>query len=373
MARETGMGSLQQEKGGRWTVRFCIDGKRFSRGTGTCDRQMAERFLMRILAPLGRGEKRLPLADAWHFYLISPNRREQTEATLANKRFVWMKFSSWVERWHPEVVQLAHVSSEMIGEYLAELRNGHTASTYNGRICVLREIFHVLADRAGLAEDVWSGVRLHADDSHSRRALTVEEVRRLLEASEKFAEEDGKIWKALFLLGIYTGMRLGDCCTLNWKNVDLTTGVIQIIPRKTKRHAKGHPVTIPIHPVLKATLERLLALRQSASEGTLSDFVLPTIATMYGAARWRVSEQLARIFKSAGIGMQVKIEGRDRLATEASFHSLRHTFVSLAANAGVPLSVIASIVGHTSTAMTRHYYHENEAALRSAVDSIPTL
>ncbi|MBQ3097841.1 MAG: tyrosine-type recombinase/integrase, partial [Kiritimatiellae bacterium] len=58
---------------------------------------------------------------------------------------------------------------------------------------------------------------------------------------------------------------------------------------------------------------------------------------------------------------------------DATFHSLRHTFVSFSANAGVPLPVVSSIVGHTSTAMTRHYYHENEETLRRAVSSVPSL
>jgi len=41
--------------------------------------------------------------------------------------------------------------------------------------------------------------------------------------------------------------------------------------------------------------------------------------------------------------------------------------------AGVPLHVVQSIVGHESTAMTRHYYHESIDALRNAVSSIPSL
>ena len=45
----------------------------------------------------------------------------------------------------------------------------------------------------------------------------------------------------------------------------------------------------------------------------------------------------------------------------------------IAANAGVPLHIVQSIVGHESTAMTRHYYHENLSVLRSAVAAIPTL
>ena len=67
------------------------------------------------------------------------------------------------------------------------------------------------------------------------------------------------------------------------------------------------------------------------------------------------------------------MEGRTRKSVVASFHSLRHTFVSLSANAGVPLPVVQSIVGHCSTAMTRHYYHENEENLRKAVAAIPVI
>ena len=71
--------------------------------------------------------------------------------------------------------------------------------------------------------------------------------------------------------------------------------------------------------------------------------------------------------------MSIRVEGRCRKTVVASFHSIRHTFVSLSANAGVPLPVVQSIVGHCSTAMTRHYYHENLDALRSAVASIPVI
>ena len=101
--------------------------------------------------------------------------------------------------------------------------------------------------------------------------------------------------------------------------------------------------------------------------------VLPMISEMYGRARWRVCHELSKIFRAAGITTSVWIEGRRHRTPEATFHSLRHTFVSFAANAGVPLHIVQSIVGHESTAMTRHYYHENIDALKSAVAAIPTL
>lgn len=93
MAREKGTGNLQREKSGRWTVRVGINGRRLSRSARTTDRDKAERFLNRFLAPLGLGAERLPLADAWHHYEMSPNRRDIAKTTLDTKRSVWMAFA----------------------------------------------------------------------------------------------------------------------------------------------------------------------------------------------------------------------------------------------------------------------------------------
>ena len=111
----------------------------------------------------------------------------------------------------------------------------------------------------------------------------------------------------------------------------------------------------------------------STSRPRVNGPVLPEIAEGYRRSRWWVSHEIAKIFRAANIETSVKLEGRRTRTPEATFHSLRHTFVSLAANAGVPLHIVQSIVGHESTAMTRHYYHESAEALRQAVAAIPDL
>ena len=414
MAREKGMGNLQREKSGRWTMRVGIDGKRYCRSTRTKDRDQAERVLQRFLAPFGLGEHRLPLADVWLEYVKSPNRNELAQATLNGKRNTWMQFAKWMEHFYLPVKDLGGITSDMIAEYLACVRAEVCASTYNTRVCILREIFRILAKKAGLEEDPWEGVRLRPDDSHSRRELTMDELKRLLDAAKKVdcpscasltsgkdsasplstcaSLTSGKDsasplneWYKLMLIGIYTGLRLGDCCRLDWSQISLAQGVIQLVPRKTRRHHQ-RLVTIPIHPALGRALisgeaesfplqDKDGSLHSEAEGIPLlhSGPVLPMIAEMYGRARWQVSHELSRIFRAANIQTSVRLEGRHRRTPEATFHSLRHTFVSFAANAGVPLHIVQSIVGHESTAMTRHYYHENLAALKSAVAAIPTL
>lgn len=361
MAREKGMGNLQREKGGRWTIRIGVNGTRISRSTGTTDRGQAEQYLQRMLSRLGRGERRVPLSEVWTEYLRSPNRNDLADSTLKSKLQVWNHFARWMERNHLEAGHLAEVSSEAVAEYLVCLRMDVCATTYNNRVCVLREIFRVVGKKDGATEDPWADVRLMADDAHSRRELSLEEVRRLLTAADALGGE----WHTLFMIGLYTGMRLGDCCRLQWRDVQTCRGVIQMVPQKTRRHAKGRPVTIPIHGELVGAL--------TGGGNGETEFVLPRMADWYVNARWRISAGLKKIFRAAGITTSVRVPGRRHLAPEATFHSLRHTFVSFAANGGVPLAVVQSIVGHCSTAMTRHYYHENLAELRRAVEAVPAI
>ena len=388
--RHKGLGGLQQEPTGIWTVRAYINGKRVSKSTGTRNRAEAEKFAADYLRPYVQGdaqktyeniqalvesdEKRkerlieeqpqLALKDCWEAYVRSPNRRELAQATLEGKKTVWNAWVEWMGRHFKEQTELRHVSGAAVEAYLGWLRQDHSASTYNNRLCVLREIFHCLQRQARAHVDPWAGIKLRADDSHCRRELTIEELKRIA----KSAAKEGDEWRKVFAIGVYTGLRLGDCCRLNWKEVDIVRSIIQLVPHKTRRYAHGRPVTIPIH----AALHDILCETPEAKR--IGD-VLPMIRSWYESkgGRPKVSTKISKIFRNAGIVTSVHIEGRKWKAPEATFHSLRHTFVSMSANAGVPLHIVQAIVGHESTAMTRHYYHENEKALRQAVSAIPTI
>ena len=305
-----------------------------------------------------------PLLKFWTVYGAFAAVASLSPASRLVKRRAWMHFSVWMRGAHPEVHELDEVTRPMVEEYLAFFQGGHAPVTCNLRICHLREMFRSLLHAAGATSRVnpWEGVRLRARDGYTRRELSLDEVRRLLAASEACGRE----WRMLFALAIYTGMRLGDCCCLRWDAVNLASSVMRIVPRKTRRYLAGRPLTIPLHP------ELAVMLNETPPESR-SGFVLDTIAHDFTCRRWAVSRKLERIFARAAIETSVLLEGRSRRTPSATFHSLRHTFVSIAVNAGVPLATVQSIVGHSSTAMTRHYYHPSEVALRQAVDAIPSI
>ena len=100
---------------------------------------------------------------------------------------------------------------------------------------------------------------------------------------------------------------------------------------------------------------------------------MPKCAEMYLKQASELSDRFKRVFKAAGIKTDADGADGHRKRALVSFHSLRHTFVSLAANAGVPFAVVQAIVGHSTADMTRHYFHESETALVSAVAALPSV
>jgi len=63
--------------------------------------------------------------------------------------------------------------------------------------------------------------------------------------------------------------------------------------------------------------------------------------------------------------------GRSRITK--GFHSLRHSFVSALANAGVHADIRQKLAGHSDERVHQNYTHHEIETLRGAVGKIPSL
>lgn len=357
-------GHLERKHTGYWYIVVRTKERFMSINTRRRDKAEAQTALDGFLAEARRKIEEkyaaIPLAKVWTQYENSPNSRRCDEKAKIRKRAAWFAMAEWMQSAHPEVDEAAKITIEFANGYMNHYRQTHTASTCNNKLKLFSGMFDALVRDGIVRANAWRSVRRFPDDSRARRELAPVELGRILAA----ARSAGGEWHSLMAAGLYTGLRLGDCCTLDWKDVDIPRMILQVVPRKTMRYSCGRPVTIPIHPEFLAVLERTPPAGRSG-------YVLPDMADMYLNHNSSLGDRIRGIFNAAGVETSVMIEGRTRPTPYATFHSLRHSFVSFATNAGVPLPVVQSIVGHRSSAMTRHYYHANEEALRKAVDAVP--
>lgn len=357
-------GHLELKHTGYWYIIIRTKNEFTSINTGAKDRAEAERqleaFLDEARRKIEEAHAAIPLAKIWEQFENSQNTYRLKEDVRRKKRSAWLYFAEWMRDNYPEVDEAAKITIMMANKYMNHYRLTNTAGTCNNKLKIFRVMFDVLLRDGVVSSNPWAEVRHFPKDCCTRRELTQDELGRIIAE----ATRHGGQWHSLILFGLYTGLRLGDCCMLNWREVDIAHMILQVIPRKTKKYSCAQPVTIPIHPQLLDILERTPDDRRCG-------FVLSAMADMYKNHRSLLSNRLREIFTAAGIETSIMIDGRTRATPYATFHSLRHSFVSFATNSGVPLPVVQSIVGHHSSAMTRHYYHANEEALRKAVDALP--
>src|SRR4029077_2354306 len=235
-------------------------------------------------------------------------------------------------------------------------------STANLSVKVLRICLGEAVRQGLLAVNPAVRVKLLKSTAESkRRAFTLAEIKRILRACGDDTE-----WRGLVLFGLYLGQRLGDLARLTWRAVDLDSGEIAFTTRKTGRRI--------VLPLVQPLTDYLASLPASDKPNA---FIFPHAASARRTAslsnQFRnilvaaaLVEPLPRGHKSTGNGCK-----QAREASEISFHSLRHSAVTMLKAAGVSDFIAREIVGHESAAVSRQYTHLTTDDKRAAMQRLP--
>jgi integrase len=253
------------------------------------------------------------------------------------------------------------VSRRLLVDFRASISEQLAPGTANLVLSHVKMVFRAAKRDSYIVEDPGEFLEpVHNSGSGGRRPLTIPEIQRVLE----IADDE---WKSLILCGLYTGQRLYDLAELTWDNVDLVRSEIRLKTRKT-----GKRLILPIAPPLRRHLENLRqsdipgdpihprafdVVRRQGRSGTLSN----QFVALLTQAGFREQKR-----KGIGMGRSAKRE-RSKL----SFHSLRHTAVSLLKDAGIPEAVVMEMIGHDSKEMSKHYTHVGREALEKAAAALP--
>ena len=295
------------------------------------------------LQAVANGAKPVTLGEFVEVWKESPRRRDCSAEMLERYESQIRQFVAWAG----EGVDVRAVNDDMAERYAKHLAK-MSGNTYNKHLNTLEAAWKAAGRSAGVEVNPWAELPRRRQEAHRRRNLTPQEVAAILEAAQ------GE-WRALIEIGLHTGLRLGDACRLEWSAFK-SDGTVEVVTGKT-----GAFVKLPSAGLL-AALERSNIVRPSNLQGE----VLPEIAAIYNRDPATVSKRVGRIFAKAGIERKVKERGWSKARADASFHSLRHTFVTRAIEAGVPAAIVRALVGHSTAAMTDRYSHISGEAVAAA-------
>ena len=335
-----------------WEVCLSIERAENHARNGTLTEQQAKKIVSEILERTTREPMHNYKMRDWLNYWLDMKEQVRAGKTMDRYRQVIRDFIESLGK-RSDLV-LAHITSKDVLVYRDSIiKANKTARTANLSVKVVSAAFnaavrqHIIESNPATALE---SLRVRAEE---RGTFAANQVTKLLGA----AEGD---WRGAILLGYYTGARLSDVANMRWEAIDWGTKTIRFTPSKTRK-----PVTVPLHPQLERELLKNAGIGKAP--------MFPSLAGKGTGGRFGLSGRFAAIMNKARIeGKRMRASG-ERTLSSLSFHSLRHSFNSAMANAGIAQEIRQKLTGHTSAEMNKVYTHHELEPLRAAVAAIPSL
>lgn len=169
------------------------------------------------------------------------------------------------------------------------------------------------------------------------------------------------------LLSLYAGLRIGEICALQWKDIDLKNGIISItktmqrISVSNQEHktqiiidtpkSQKSVRTIPVPDFLLPELKRL-------------SFCCSSNAFVLTGSEKRFIEPRSYQYKFKKILESSKIRN-------INFHALRHTFATRAVEQNIDIKTLSEILGHSTVGFTLdRYVHPSFELKKQSIEKL---
>jgi integrase/recombinase XerD len=197
---------------------------------------------------------------------------------------------------------------------------------------------HCLAAKL-IAEDPAAPIKAPKVQDVQVMPLTEEELKKILEACDKDPSPRRAVeLRAMVLLMRYSGLRIGDACTLARDRVK--DGVLQLRTEKG-----GTVVRLPLHPDALAALSKI-----------------PKVNGYYFWTGKSKRRTVTNLWQSLFLDMF------ERAGIDGHSHQLRHTFAVTLLTKGVSIDNLSVLLGHRNIRITQQTYSAFSPARRDALE-----
>ena len=292
----------------------------------------ARRKAQELLGRVARGEdpaddraeaRAVPtLAEAFETYMAAnPNRAVNTVRLY--RRNLRVNLGDWLKR------PLTAISRQDVEDRFNFITRKHGWAGANQTLSMLRSIYRrPCVDHENLRNPVelWlaSGGRFHR--MRRRRISGPAEVLPRWRSGIDAVDLAPAI-RDIFLIGLYTGMRMGEVVSLRWERLDLERRILRVEETKT-----GEPLELPITRQLAAIFKRRRA--EAGKPGAQPEgWIFPSPRKSESGHVSHLSQFYPGITKAGG--------------TRFWFHGLRNAFITVAERElMLPLSLTKRLVNH---------------------------
>lgn len=172
------------------------------------------------------------------------------------------------------------------------------------------------------------------------------------EALVRVLMDDIDQYKFGVMLSLYTGIRIGELCALQWENLCVSSATLKV--RKTMQRIQDKNVG--------ATSKTKVIITEPKSQCSIRDIPLPVfildLARRFESSprAFVLSGDKSRYVEPRTMQNRFKQYVRDSGIADANFHTTRHTFATRCVEVGFDIKTLSEILGHANVNITLNRY-----------------
>ena len=171
---------------------------------------------------------------------------------------------------------------------------------------------------------------------------------------------DMDLYKFGVLLSLYTGIRIGELCALQWEDLSITNSTLKV--RKTMQRIQETNIG--------ASSKTKIIITEPKSDCSIRDIPLPSFLVEI-ARQFRdhpkayiLSGEQGKYIEPRTMQNRFKTYVKESGISDANFHSLRHTFATRCVEVGFELKSLSEVLGHSNVNITLNRYVHSSFELK---------
>ena len=342
---------------GRWRARFTD-----ARGVSRMLTARTEQDIIAVLdsdvaqrnsGMLGLSPSKVPTLAEWLVHWLSTktdmaDKGHERHCTDVHQYLIPLLGRVRLDRLDPVMVESAY--AHLAAQPSQRRESGLSASSVRRVHATLRSALNDAYRLGVLASPFMDRVRPPKVKAKVIEVLAAEEVDRFLEA----AEQEGQSCFLRWSLAVKWGLRQGEALGLQWSDLDLSAGRLEIRRQVQRSSGSGLVVVDP-----KAGSFRHLVVDDGTLAGLRTLHSASTPAPSAGAVErpWMFPTTTETVKDPRNDQRQFKALLQRAAICEVNVHVLRHTAITRLIEQGVPVPVVKDIVGHSDIRTTMGYVH----------------
>lgn len=250
---------------------------------------------------------------------------------------------------------IAKIDTAIIENFVSELfengkinaQGGLSAKTITDIMIVVKEVFGFARIHGFVTVCNFDNIQIKRQN-REMRVLSYSEMQQLITV----LLTDIDRCKLGVLLCLFTGIRIGELCALQWKNISLSENTMKI--DKTMQRLQTDEMVADKKTQISITEPKSFS---SIRIIPLPNFIIELIKNYQGSDdQYFLTGERTHFIEPRTMQNHFKSYLKEAAIENANFHSLRHTFATRCVEAGFDIKTLSEILGHSSVKITLDKY-----------------